>query len=62
MQVWWYFTFFSNPIVYQIIISIFAPAFKAKNNIINFKKLVNSMLNHYETVFILTPVLSDAQM
>lgn len=30
--------------------------------IINFKKLVNSMLNHYETVFILTPVLSDVQM
>jgi small subunit ribosomal protein S6 len=29
---------------------------------INFKKLVNSMLNHYETVFILTPVLSDVQM
>jgi len=33
---------------------------KIKN--INFKKLVNSMLNHYETVFILTPVLSDVQM
>ena len=33
-----------------------------KINIINFKKLVNSMLNHYETVFILTPVLSDVQM
>ena len=33
-----------------------------KIKIINFKKLVNSMLNHYETVFILTPVLSDVQM
>ena len=33
-----------------------------KIKIINFKKLVNSMLNHYEAVFILTPVLSDVQM
>jgi len=36
--------------------------FFVKNAVINFKNLVNSMLNHYETVFILTPVLSDAQM
>jgi small subunit ribosomal protein S6 len=33
-----------------------------KNVLIIIKKLTNSMLNHYETVFILTPVLSDVQM
>jgi small subunit ribosomal protein S6 len=33
-----------------------------KNQVLITKKLTNSMLNHYETVFILTPVLSDVQM
>jgi small subunit ribosomal protein S6 len=32
-----------------------------RNNYINFKKGKSSMLNQYETVFIATPVLSDAQ-
>jgi len=48
-----------NPFVNQIIIYNFANAFK-KN--VKFKTLIISMLNHYETVFILTPVLSETQM
>jgi small subunit ribosomal protein S6 len=48
-----------NPFVHQIIIYNFANTFE-KN--VKFKTLINSMLNHYETVFILTPVLSDTQI
>ena len=33
-----------------------------KNHLLTIKKVKNSMLNHYEAVFILTPVLSDVQM